>query len=53
MINKEVVQTNSKKATNFGLSVSTGGQQNIFMPHLQQKGKNVLIKIPLNVCNCK
>ena len=34
-INKVVVQTNTKKATNFGLSVSTGRQKIILMLNLQ------------------
>ena len=41
-INELVVQTNTKKATNFGWSVFTGRQKIIFMLNLQQNRKNAL-----------
>ena len=45
MINEAVVQTNTKKATNFGLSVFTGRYKIIFMLNLQQNRKKALEKI--------
>ena len=39
-------EANINKATNFGLSVFTGGQKIIFMLNLQQNRKNALDKIP-------
>ena len=44
-INEAVVQTNTKKATNFGLSVFTGRYKIIFMLNLQQNRKKALEKI--------
>ena len=44
-INKAVVPTNTKKATNFGLSVFSGREKIIVMLNLQQKRKNALDKI--------
>ena len=38
-INEAIVQTNTKKARNFGLSVFTGRQKIIFMLNLQQNRK--------------
>ena len=52
-INQAVAQANNKKATNFGLSVFTGGKKMIFMRNLQQKLKNELVKIPGVFVNCK
>ena len=46
VINEAVLQRNTKKATNFGLSVFTGRQRIIFMLNLQTNGKNALDKIP-------
>ena len=45
-INEAVLQTNTKKATNFGLPVFTGRQRIIFMLNLQTNRKNALDKIP-------
>ena len=45
-INETVVQTNTKKATNFSLSVFTGRQKIIFLLNLQENGKNALDKNP-------
>ena len=45
-INEEVFQTNTKKATNFGLSVFTGRSRIIFMLNLQQHRKIHLTKSP-------
>ena len=44
-INEAVGQTNTKKATNFSLSVFTGRQKIIFLLNLQQNRKNALDKI--------
>ena len=52
-INDPVVQTKTKKATNFGLSVFTGWYKTIFMLNLQQTRKNALDKIPEIFVNCK
>ena len=49
-INEEVVQTNTKKVTNFGLSVFTVRQKIIFMLNLQPFA---LDKIPQMFVNCK
>ena len=49
-INEGVVQTNTKKATNFGLSVFTGRYKIIFNLNLQQFALN---KIPEMLVNCK
>ena len=46
-INEAVMQTNTKKATNFGLSVFTGRYKIIFMLNLP------LDKIPEMFVNCK
>ena len=43
-INEAVVQTNTKKATNFGLSVFTGRWKIIFRLNLQQNRKMHLTK---------
>ena len=51
--NEEVVQTNTKKATNFSLSVFTGSEKIIFMLNLQQSRKNALDKVPEMFINCK
>ena len=51
--NEEVVQTNTKKATNFSLSVFTGSEKIIFLLNLQQSRKNALDKIPKMIVNCK
>ena len=45
-LNEVVVQTTTKKATNFGLSVLTGRQRILFMLNSQQNRKNALDKIP-------
>ena len=45
-INEAVVQRNTRKATNFGLSVFTRRQEIIFMLNLQQKSQNHLTKSP-------
>ena len=52
-INEAVEQTNTKKATNFSLSVFTGRQKIIFLLNLQQNRKNALDKIPEMFVNCK
>ena len=52
-INEAVMQTNTKKATNFGLSVFTGRYKIIFVPNLPQNCKNALDKIPEMFVNCK
>ena len=44
VINEAVLQRNTKKATNFGLSVFTGRQR--IMLNLQANCKNALDKIP-------
>ena len=44
VINEAVLQRNTKKATNFGLSVFTGRQR--IMLNLQTNCKNALDKIP-------
>ena len=49
-INEAVVQTNTKKVTNFGLSVFTGRWKIIFMLNLQPFA---LDKIPQMFVNCK
>ena len=46
VINEAVLQTNTQKTMNFGLSVFTGRQRIIFMLNLQINRKNVLDKIP-------
>ena len=51
--NEEVVQTNTKKATNFSLSVFTGSEKIIFLLNLQQSRKNALDKIHKMIVNCK
>ena len=54
VINKTVVQKNTKKATNFGLSVFTGKLKIIFMLNLQQNRKMHLTKSPVRMfINCK
>ena len=45
-VNEAVLQTNTKKAMNFGLSVFSGRQRIIFMLNLQTNHKNALDKIP-------
>ena len=45
-INEAVLQRNTKKATNFDLSVFTGRQRIIFMLNLQTNCINALDKIP-------
>ena len=45
-ISEVVVQTNTKKVTNFGLSVFTGRLKKIFILNLQQNCKNAHDKIP-------
>ena len=52
-INEAVMQTNTKKATNFGLSVFTGRYKIIFVLNLPQNCKNALDKIPEMFVNCK
>ena len=52
-INEAVVQTNIKKATNFGLLVFTSRQKIIFMPYLQQNRKNAFDKMPEMFVTCK
>ena len=52
-INEAVIQTNTKKATNFGLSVFTGRYKIIFMLKLQQNHKTALDKILELFVNCK
>ena len=52
-INEAVMQTNTKKATNFGLSVFTGRYKIIFVLNLPQNCKNTLDKIPEMFVNCK
>ena len=52
-INEAVMQTNTKKATNFGLSVFTGRYKIIFVLNLSQNCKNALDKIPEMFVNCK
>ena len=42
--NEVVIQTNTKKATNFGLSVFSGRQKIIFMLNLEQNHKTHLTK---------
>ena len=49
-INEAVVQTNTTKATTFGLSVFTGRWKIIFMLNLQRNRKNSLYNAPRNVC---
>ena len=46
-------QTNTKKATNFGLSVFTGKEKIIFMLNLQQNRKSAFDKILEMFLNCK
>ena len=46
VLNEAVVQTTTKKATNFGLSVLTGRY------NLQQNRKNALDEIPEMFVNC-
>ena len=46
VISEALVQTNTKKVTNFGLSVFTSRLKKIFMLNLQQNCKNALNKIP-------
>ena len=46
------VQTNTKKATNFGLLLFTGMYKTVFVLNLQQNGKNVLDKISEMFVNC-
>ena len=50
-INEAVLQTITKKATNFGLSVFIDRQKMIF--NLHQNRKNALDKIPETFVNCK
>ena len=52
-INEAVVQTNTKKATNFSLTVFTGRQKIVCLLNLQKKRKNALDKIPEMFVNCK
>ena len=52
-INEAFVQTNTKKATNFGLLVFTSGYKIIFILNLQQNRKNALDKIAKMFVNCK
>ena len=52
-INEAVMQTNTKKATNFALTVFTGRLKIIFMLNLKQNYKNVFDKIPEMFVNCK
>ena len=46
-----VIQINTKKATNVGLTVFTGTQKIVFMLNLQQNRKNALDKVPENPTN--
>ena len=52
-INEAVVQRNTRKATNFGLSLFTGRYKLIFMPNLQQKSLKSLDNFPEMFVNCK
>ena len=52
-INEAVMQTNTKKATNFGLSVFTGRYKIIFVLNLPQNCKNALDKISEMFVNSK
>ena len=52
-INEAVVQTNIKKAMNFGFFMFTGRQKIIVILKLQQKRKIALDTIPEMFVNCK
>ena len=50
-INEAVEQTNTKKATNFSLSVFTGRQKIIFLLNLQQKKHYENVHVPTLLYN--
>ena len=52
-MNDVAIQTNTKKATNFGLLLFTGRQKIILMLNLQQNRKNALGKMLEIFVNCK